>query len=321
MRDTDYAFCVARLRANEKYMLDESDMLKLCECKNYDRAIEILREKKWIDEGQNIGEFISYQNKKLWNLLWDCVPDRNELKALCIQNDFFNIKVAVKCHFTSDDALNYYAYPTTFDTEKLTCLVNLHNFKEIGGIMGECAEKSYKAACLTENGQNLDIIVDCAAVTALKKYADENKKTLLGEISAFICDTANIKTAYRCAKTKKGEDFVDAALGESCFLNRGVLIKACLESEQAVSDYLEKTRYKSLSEKYRNNAAGYEKECDDEIMSKIQRAKFTSFGFDPVCAYYYAKQNEIKSVRIILNALGANIPPEDIKQRVRALYV
>ncbi len=321
MRDTDYAFCVARLRANEKYMLTESDIKKLSECKNYDSAISFLREKKWISDEQRIDECVAYQNKKLWELLSDCVPNKQELSSLCVINDFFNIKAAVKCHFTSSDASKYYVYPTTLDTAELTKNINFHEFGKIGGLMGECAEKSYKAACLTENGQNADIIIDAAALNTLKEYANKNKDSLLGKVCAFICDTSNIKTAYRCAKTKKGKDFINMAIGDCCLLDRSSLIKASLESEQEVGEYLSKTSYKNLSETYMISSAEYEKQCDNEIISMIKKAKFTCFGFDPVCAYYYGKQTEIKCVRIILTALLSNLSEADIKQRVRALYV
>lgn len=321
MRDTDYAFCVARLRANERYMLGSKDIDELCSCGSYDSALAILREKKWITTQEEINECITYQNKLLCELLWESVPDKNELAVLCTANDFFNIKAAVKCHFTNADASGYYVYPTTLDTAKLTEYVNLHRFSKIGGVMGECAEESYKAACLTENGQNADIIIDAAAINILKKYADKNKGNLTGEVCAFICDTANIKTALRCAKTNKGKDFVNVAVGECCFLDRSTLIKMTLEGEEALDGYLSKSTYRELVAAYRENSAEYEKMCDNEIVKLIRKAKFTCFGFDPVCAYYYGKLTEIKSVRIILTALRAGLDAQQIKERVRASYV
>lgn len=322
MKDTDYAYCVARLRANERYMLSKNDIEKLCEFKDYDHAVAFLKEKGWIEGTTGkINELISYQNKKLWELLFQSVPDKKELSVLCTQNDFFNIKAAVKCHFTNSDATDYYVYPTSLDTALLSQTVNSHQFDKLGGAMGECAKESYKAACLTENGQNLDIIVDCAAVNALKAYANKNKNSLFGEICAFICDTANIKTAYRCAKTKKGRDFVNMAVGECCFIDRQLLIKASLDSEAAVTTYLSKTQYSDLSSTFAESGAEYEKRCDDEIISKIKKARFTAFGFDPVCAYYYGKKTEIKTVRIILTGILSGLEKEKIKERVRASYV
>ena len=321
MKDTDYAFCVARLRANERYMLTAKDMDALCECTDFGSALNYLNEKKWLTTQTQTGECIAYQNEKLWELLSECVPDKNELKVLCTVNDFFNIKVAVKCHFTCADASELYVYPTTLDTAALSRNVNLHEFHKIGGIMGECAEKSYKAACLTENGQNADIIIDAAAINTLREYVLKNKASLMGQVCAFICDTANIKTAYRCAKAKKGKDFISTAIGECCLLDRGSLIKASLSGTASLSEYLEKTVYSELSEVYLKSSAEYEKRCDDEIISLIRKAKFTAFGFDPVCAYYYGKLTEIKSVRIILTALKAGADKNTVRERVRALYV
>lgn len=321
MRDTDYAFCVARLRANERYMLSKGDLERLCENKTYDNALAFLNEKGWTKSKGSIDEVISCESKRLWELLKESVPDKNELNILLVQNDFFNIKAAVKCHFAGCDAENYYIYPTSLDTEELREKVNSHAFDKIGGIMGECTEKSYKAACLTENGQNADIIVDCAAVGVLKKYAEKNKNSLLSEVCAFICDTANLKTAFRCAKAKKGEDFVNMAIGECCFLDRELLIKAATKDETAVKEYLSKTAYSNLSEIYSQNAAEYEKKCDEEIINLIKKAKLTAFGFAPVCAYYFAKQTELKTVRIILTGILGGLDKEKIKERVRVTYV
>ena len=321
MRDTDYAFCVARLRANERYLLTEKDMQQLIESSDYENALKILAEKKWITTEETISECISAQNKKLWELLSECVPDKAKLSILCTVNDFFNIKAAVKCHFTSTDASDFFIFPTSLDTAALIDNVNSHQFDRIGGIMGECAENSYKAACMTENGQNADIIIDAAAVTTLKRHGDKNKDSLLGDVCAFICDTANIKTAYRCARTNKGKDFIETAIGECCFLNRNLLIKSALSGEEELSAYLTKTSYKDIAETYVRSSAEFEKKCDDDIIGLIRKAKYTAFGFDPVCAYYYAKLNEIKSVRIILAGLKAGADDKIITERVRALYV
>ena len=58
-----------------------------------------------------------------------------------------------------------------------------------------------------------------------------------------------------------------------------------------------------------------------KVISIAKKSAFTAFGFDPVCAYYYAKLTEMKSVRIILTGLKSGADKESIKERVRALYV
>ena len=321
MRDTDYAYCVARIRANERYLLREKDISELIESKDYDSAIRYLADKKWLRDKDDMAEGLRYQSTKLWELLSESVPYKKDLDILCVTNDFFNIKAAVKCHFSHKDPAAYYIEPTTLNLSELSKKVASHKFLPIGGAMGRCAEESYKAAVLTENGQNADIIIDRACIDEMSLYAKENSNSITGEICSFLCDAANIKIAFRCAATDKKRDFTEAAIGQCSSLSRQDLIEAALKGKAALSDYLAKTSCKEASEVYLRSAAEFEKWCDDKVIAIAKKAVFTSFGFGPVCAYYYAKLNEIKSVRIVLTGLKSGADKKDIRERVRALYV
>ena len=320
MRDTDYAYCVARIRANERYLLKEKDLSELLECKSFDSAIDYLIGKKWISEKGEISDCVKYQSEKLWQLLSESVPDKKELDILCTVNDFFNIKAAVKCHFTGKDPNAYYIKPTTLNLDELTGKVSDHKFSSIGGTKGRCAQESYKTACLTENGQNADIIIDRACIDEIRNYAKE-KSGVTGEICSFLCDTANIKIAFRCAHTQKKKDFTETAIGECSLLSRKTLIEKTLSGIDALCEYLAKTSYSEGAEIYLSSSAEYEKWCDNKIIAIAKKSGFTAFGFDPVCAYYYAKLTEMKSVRIILTGIKSGADKSEIKERVRALYV
>ncbi len=321
MRDTDYAYCVARIRANERYLLNSKDISDLIECKSYDNAQQYLIDKKWISQKDEISAHIKYQSEKLWALLSESVPDKKELDILCVTNDFFNIKAAVKCHFTGKDPYNYYIQPTTLNLTELTDKVASHKFSAIGGVKGKCAEESYKTACLTENGQNADIIVDRACIDEIKRYADKKGDSITGDICTFLCDTANIKIAFRCAQTDKKCDFVETAIGECKAFDRKALIEATLKGKDALSECLAKTPYREGAEIYLLSAAEFEKWCDNRVIDIAKKSGFKAFGFDPVCAYYYAKLAEMKSVRIILSGIKSGADRSEIKERVRALYV
>jgi V/A-type H+-transporting ATPase subunit C len=321
MRDTDYAYCVARIRANERYLLSSRDISDLLESKSFDSGVQYLIDKKWLKEKGEISDCIRYQSEKLWSLLNESVPDKNQLKILCAVNDFFNIKAAVKCRFTGKDPAGYYIQPTTLDLDLLTKNISEHKFSSIGSDKGKCAQESYKIACLTENGQNADIIIDRACIDEIRSFSKDYSDSVTGKICGFLCDTANIKIAFRCAVTDKKRDFVETAIGECSALDRKSLIEATLRGKDALSEYLAKTNYYEGSEIYLKSAAEYEKWCDDKIIALAKKSAFTAFGFDPVCSYYYAKLTEIKTVRIILTGLKSDADKNSIKERVRALYV
>lgn len=321
MKDTNYAYCVARLRANETKMLKREQIMNLAHCINVDGAINMLVSFGWTEEKSTVNEILSKQSKALWTLLNESVPDKKELDVLCILNDFFNIKAAVKCHFTSENPFKYFVYPSSLDLNELTDKINSHDFSSLSKDIGITVEKAYETACLTENGQSAEIIVDRGAIDCLFEYSKAKKNSLVNEICAFLCDTANIKIAIRINTLGKSRDFAEAAIGNCSRLDRKTLVEKSLSDKESLFDYLLGSPYKDGVILFEENSALFEKWCDDSLIKLISKAKYTAFGFEPVCAYYFAKQNEIKTVRIVLNAVASGLEPETIKERVRLLYV
>lgn len=320
MKKLDYAYCVARLRANETYMLEKGFILRLCESQSVNNALSLLMEIGWISEKGEIKDIIVQKNKELWQLLNESVPDKKELELFCVLNDFFNLKAAVKCCFTDNDAAEYYLYPTSLDLNELTEKSRIHDFSSLKHPYAEEIQKAYKMACQTENGQSAEIIVDRCAIDCLCNFARRNNDDLINEICGFLCDTANIKTALRINSLGKNSDFAKEAVGECFALDKGQLIGLSLSSREELYSYLLSTSYSEGVSLYENSSTLFEKWCDDKVISIISKAKFTAFGFDPVCAFYYKKQNEIKNINIILTALKSGLSCEKIKERVRLNY-
>ena len=116
MRDTDYAYCVARLRAVEGTLLKKEDYNRLLSFESLEEAEKLLVEKRWIEcKSDEIRDYLSAQKDSLWKLLSESVPDKKELDILCVLNDYFNVKAAVKCLVTGVSPENYLVMPTTLD--------------------------------------------------------------------------------------------------------------------------------------------------------------------------------------------------------------
>ena len=74
MKDTDYAYAVARIRANERYLLSKSDIERLISSKKLSEALGVLKERGWSTDGEKgeIENAIRGQQKALWALLCEC---------------------------------------------------------------------------------------------------------------------------------------------------------------------------------------------------------------------------------------------------------
>lgn len=321
MKQTDYAFCVAKIRANETRLLSDEFINKLAEAKDYDDAVRMLSEKHWMTSEETIVQAVARQSLELWELLKDSVPYKQDLELLCITNDYQNIKVAVKCLLTKQNARDYFVYPTTLNLDELVSSVKNLDFERFDKNFGECAFKAYDIATKTENGQLSDIIIDNAALTMLLSAAKKSKDKIFAQVCSFIADTANIRIALRCAKTNKDAAFIEEAVSECKNLDKKRLVECCKTGYDEVLKYLEITEYSQGVKIYSETPSLFDKWCDDEIIRIISNAKYTAFGFAPVCSYYYKKMTEIKCIRIILSAKLAGADATTVKERVRVLNV
>lgn len=323
MKDTDYAYAVARIRANERYLLSKSDVERLITAKNLAEAVGALKEHGWNFDGEKgeIENALEHEQKKLWSLLCESVGDRKQLDVLCVQNDFFNLKAALKCMITGKDVKNFFAFPTSLDLETLVSAFKNHDFELLPFDMQSAAKEAYETACRTENGQSADIIIDKAALKLFLSLSKKSGCELLESIAKYICACADIKIAYRSSAAQKSLAFIENALSGASELDASLLSKAAAKGTEELLEYLEKTPFAKEGELISKSLAAFEKGTDDTVTEMTKKAKYVFFGFEPIAAYYYAKTAELKTVRVILFAKQAGIDEETIRERVRALYV
>lgn len=322
MKDTDYAYAVSRIRANERKFLTSSDIESVIGAKDLTQAVSFLTSKGWAKESEksDISDIIKAQNKEVWTLLCESVPDKSELSVFTVINDFYNIKAALKCSFLNTEPDGYFAYPTSIDTDALKQALKTHDFSLLGEDFEKPIKEAYEALARSQNGQNADIILDSAALSLFLKKGENSRCELLKEVCEFFVCCVNIKTAVRCARTNKSVSFAKTALAPCRSLDVSLMASLCENGEKELFSYLLTTKFEKGAEILKTDAASFEKWCDDSITEKIKEAKFSFFGFAPICAYYYAKQSEIKTVRIILSAKESGLSKETIEKRVRELY-
>lgn len=320
MKDIHYAYCVARIRAVEKSLLSKQDISSLINQKDFMSALNYLVQLGFAKENEGAEDIIKRQGEELNSLLIESVPDKKETDILYILNDYFNIKVIVKCALEGNNFNDYMLYPTTVITSETVKNVPVDDFSFLNEAYRAVAEKAYNIALKSRNGKFSDMIVDRAAIDALSAVFRKKNSGLLGEICAFLGDTANIKIALRCASTNQDADYIKEAIGNCNNLDRSKLIDTTVSGSEALISYLLTTRYKTGVETYINKPSGFEKWCDDEVIRITESAKYTSFGSAPVVSYFYRKNLEIKTVRMILTALKSGIDRSAIKERVRKLY-
>ncbi len=195
------------------------------------------------------------------------------------------------------------------------------NYQSLPDIMQTAAREAYETFVQTKDGQLCDIIVDKAALEAIYQAGKKSDNVILRDYAESTVAVADIKIAVRSQRTTKSMDFMKQAMAECQSVSVERLAHAALNGMESICSYLDETGYSEGAEALRESASAFERWCDNRIINTIKPQKYNSFSIGPLVAYVLARENEIKTVRIILSGKQNGFSDESIRERVREMYV
>lgn len=164
-------------------------------------------------------------------------------------------------------------------------------------------------------------MVDKAALEAIYEAGKRSGEEIIRDYAESTVAVADIKIAVRSQKTAKSLEFMKRAMAECDSVNINALMRAAQNGMDAIEEYLESTAYKGGAKALKESASAFECWCDNRIVETIRPQLYNPFTIGPVVAYVLARENEIKTVRIILTGKQNDLPVESIRERVREMYV
>lgn len=103
-------------------------------------------------------------------------------------------------------------------------------------------------------------------------------------------------------------------------ISNSLLSASAVESLDAVYAYLDRTVYADAVPEIKHPSA-FERWCDNKLIRSIRPQIHNPSSIGPLAAYILARENEIKSVRIILSGKLNHLSEESVRERVREMYV
>jgi ATP synthase, subunit C len=319
-----YIYAVARVRALEMALFSQTTIEQLISQKNYQDCIQFLIEKGWGDSdasAQDAETILNRELEKTWALMKEMVSDTEAFDVLLIQDSFHNLKAAIKTVVDGEVQANVFYDNAAVSGETLIEIIKNKDFSSLPENMRDCAAEAYECLVHTGDGQMCDVIIDRAALQAMMEATKKNGDALLKEYAETVVAVADIKIAVRSVKTQKGMEFMKRAMAPCTSINIERLAKAALSGMQDVIHYLEETPYAGGAAALSDSSSAFERWCDNRIIETIRPQKYNSFTIGPLVAYILARQNEIKTVRIVLTGKLNHLSDEAIRERVREMYV
>jgi V/A-type H+-transporting ATPase subunit C len=324
MGEKIYPYAVARIRMLERSLLTEKNYTQMAEAKNADEALKVLIEAGYGEgfnvEAKNFENLLSKQLSKAYADVRELVADENFMDVFLYKNDYHNIKVLIKSDISGVDPSPYIIDGGTVDADVLKTAFATKNYNTIPYYMHEAINAAYEAYGRTQSGQSIDIVLDKAAFKQMNMTAGESGSDFIKKYVEYVCDITNIKSFFRMKNMKKTfETFAE------CYVEGGSLsldlFKAAYNGETPWGGLRGTQYYDMCAEGMPKGFTVFERLCDNFIMSFIKEAKYKSLTMEPMAAYIYAKETEVKTVRIIMSGKLNGIDADTIKERLRDAYV
>ncbi len=322
MAANNYAYAVTRIRVKENALLTAGDMQRLLAAPDEAAARQILRDKGWdAAPSMEMQSILQKEKAKTWSLMREILrEDIHRLDVFLYSDDYLNLKSAVKETRLEKEYDGIFSAGGSIPAEQIRQAVSKKRFELLPEDMAKAAKEALEVYLRTGDGQLSDILLDRAALDSIYRAGQKSHSDFLRLYAEITVAGADLKIALRAQRTGKTKDFYERAIAECDSLDKKTLIAAAMNGADALSDYLEKTAYAAGTEKFRSSMAAFEKWCDDLLIDKIRPQKYQPFGIEPLAAYVLARENEMKSVRIILSGKLNQLPAEMIKERIRETY-
>ena len=261
------------------------------------------------------------EEEKIWQVMKELSIDMKKFDVLSYPKLFHNLKAAIKEVCTEDTGRDIYYEDAAVPGKEMLEIIREKDFGRLPGIMSSVAAEAYDTLLHTRDGQLCDIMIDRAALDAIYKAGMEAEDKIIRDYAESAVAVADIKIAVRSQKTAKTIEFMKRAMAECKSISVDQLSRAALNGPEAIRDYLAGTEYAGGAEALAESPSAFERWCDNRIIQTISPQKYESFTIGPVVAYVLARQNEIKTVRIILSGKRSELPDDSIRERVREMYV
>lgn len=331
--DEDYAYATARIRAVETRLLDQGKLDRMLDAASAEDSVKVLMDAQYgsgLGEPGNVSAYeqlLTEEMDKCYRLLTEIMPNPEIINLFRVRTDYLNAKILLKAGFQEKVAKDGLTAGGLISVEKLTKMIHDRSLSETPDIMRASIMDAIDQFSRSNDPQVIDLILDRAAFRQMKAEADEVGSEWLTELINYMIDAANIRVFVRGRLIEKSWDFFKRSLLEGGTIRPGIFSDF---ADKPVEAFVEAVRYTWFGESVAKGYDGFktgrgiswlEKQLDDRLMSHIHGAKFVAMGIEPMVGYLFAKETEIRNVRIIMTGKINKIPQDVVRERLRIGYV
>ncbi|MCE3020279.1 V-type ATP synthase subunit C [Parvimonas micra] len=317
-----------RIRHAEKKLLTKQQLQRLADAKNLEDAIKLLNETSYsselskLDRPENYEQVLSEVLNKTYKEAMEISPEKSLVEILSCKYDYHNLKVLVKENILKEK----------FDS--MYCMLDgneIEAFRELALKNDEGLSKDFKE-CLdffetTKDPQDIDIFIDKKYFEKVLSLAEEFKLEMITEYFKAMIDFINLRTFIRCRKQNQVKETLEKVLIKGGDVETDKILDMFYEDIEILPIKLKAYKIgrvlSKIVEEYKNTNSlnSFEKSMDDYLVEIVRKAKSIHYGAEVIFSFLFAKEMEIKNLRLILVGKVNGLSADFIKERLREVYV
>ena len=163
---SEHIYAVTRVHYHEQKLLSNAVFGALLTAGSHENARRILASHGLGTSGEPDGEMLARIEADAWALMRELTGENDELAPFKIENDYHNLKTAIKSVLTRTDVA-FYREPALISGETAEKCVRSDDYSALRAAAKEAARQAATALKQTEDGQLCDMILDRACLEEL----------------------------------------------------------------------------------------------------------------------------------------------------------
>ncbi len=326
MSNVEFGPLNVELRVKEMELLEDAFFNQLIDAPSIEEALKSLQGTPYesVKESTQIESALTKDLTNLYAEMFDIVPNQNVVEFASLKYAYHNLKVLFKNYYQEVDLMHLIIPIGKYAVEELDTTVRTGQSSLI--------DKSYLKAIHnvqtymeeTNKLQHVDILLDYEYLNHLYQLALNIDGPIVDWTKRYI-DLNKIIIAFRLLKLNKPVSSLSGLIPDIGYLSIEEIIESSKNGSEALTSFLLDSEYgealsQVLNDEQIVDPILVEKQLDNYFMQQLESAKFESFGELPLLAYLYAKETEIKNLRVVLNGIKNRLPKEMIMDTLRETF-
>jgi len=306
--DWRYAYATAEVRVLETMMPSRTAFVDMANAETFQAALELLGGTEYAqaqsaDGFAQIEQMLLEKRFAVRRLFIDLMLDDDLIEPLRAQEDFANMRLAVRRVVTEKPIGLDYSNDGSVPAEEFEEIFQQENYSRFPQYLQDAVEEAVLGYYQEKDIRRIDYGIDKVQAAYKLQRAQLSNSIFLKSLFRTQIDLTNIRTILRLKMAERSEKqfFLDGG-----FVETGRFVAGLDSGYEAIAPLFYATCYHEILDdgiNYLTTEQSFlrlEALCEQHLMGFLKTTATITSGPQPLIAYLMTKENEIRTVRMVL---------------------